>query len=74
MNSGATKPMPHPRGRDIFQRILDYPFEYWSAKRRSQRKAIAEFAVDYAVPDIVELVERVTIHGTTGLIRELWHC
>lgn len=72
INSGTTKPMPHPRGRDAFQRIHQYPFEHWCQKRGSPHKAIVELAVDYAVPDIVQLVDRVAIHDTNGFVREVW--
>ncbi len=72
INSGATKPMPHPRGRETFQRIDKYPFEHWRMKRRSPHKAIVELAVDYAVPDMIQLVDRVAIHDSNGLVREVW--
>jgi hypothetical protein len=58
MNSGCTKPFPHPRGKSTFRRIFDYPYEAWRAKRpRGER--VVELAVDYAVPDIEKFVKRV---------------
>ena len=58
INSGCTKPFPHPRGKDTFQRISDYPYRAWRAKRpRGER--VVELAVDYAVPNIERFVTRV---------------
>jgi Family of unknown function (DUF7002) len=58
INSGCTKPFPHPRGKNTFQRIADYPYLTWRAKRpRGER--VVELAVDYAVPNIERFVRRV---------------
>ena len=58
LNSGCTKPFPHPRGRTTFQRIGLYPYSHWKAKRpRGER--VVELAVDYAVLDIAKFVKRV---------------
>jgi len=72
MNSGTTKPIAHPRGANTFQRIRDYPFDDWRAKRGSAEKAIAELAVDYAVPDIVQYVEQVTIRNQQSVVCEVY--
>lgn len=58
INSGCTKPFPHPRGKKTFQRILYYPYAEWRAKRRRGERAV-EVAVDYAVPDAARYVTRV---------------
>lgn len=58
INSGCTKPMPHPRGESTFQRISDYPYSFWRAKR-PRRERVVEFVVDYGVPDISQYVTRV---------------
>jgi hypothetical protein len=55
MNSGCTKPMPHPRGRDCFLPVRDYPYDAWAKKRRKQ-DAVVELVVDYSVPDVAEFV------------------
>lgn len=55
MNSGCTKPMPHPRGRDCFLPVGEYPYEAWAKKRR-KLDAVVELAVDYAVPDVATMV------------------
>jgi hypothetical protein len=60
INSGSTLYVPQRRGRHTFRTIADYPFD---ARRRTRGRAnaIAELAVDYAVPDVAAhtlLVER----------------
>jgi hypothetical protein len=58
MNSGCTKPFPHPRGSTTFQRIAGYPYADWRSKRpRGER--VVELAIDYAVPDIAKFTKRV---------------
>jgi hypothetical protein len=55
MNSGATHPgAQYPRGVGTFKPIADYPWEERLAKNR--REPVVELAVDYAVPDIADLV------------------
>jgi len=58
INSGCTKPFPHPRGKKTFQRISDYPYAQWKAKRKRGER-IVELAVEYAVPDVAQFVTRV---------------
>jgi hypothetical protein len=58
MNSGCTKPYPHPRGEKTFQRISSYPYAEWRAKRQRGERVV-ELAVDYAVPDAARYVTRV---------------
>ena len=52
INSGNTLYNPPLRGRYTFRTIADYPFEE-RRKARGLANAIAEFAVDYSVPDLV---------------------
>jgi hypothetical protein len=52
INTGAVLYDPPARGPETLRPIAGYPFEE-SRRRRGPRKAIAEVAVDYAVPDIV---------------------
>lgn len=67
MNSGCTKPIPHPRGIATFRRIADYPYAAYRAKRKRGERAV-ELAVDYAVPDIVKFVTKVVrMRGDTEL-------
>jgi hypothetical protein len=60
INSGATKPMPAPRGRATFSAIEEYAFDVWRAKR-GQRDAVVELAVEYSVPDAKDLVVEVRL-------------
>ena len=59
MNSGCSKPIPHPRGEATFQRIAAYPYADWKAKRKRGERVV-ELAVDYAVPDVAKFVSRVS--------------
>lgn len=55
MNSGNTKPYPHPRTPDIFQTISNFPF----AERRKTRpikNTVVELTVKHSVPDIADHV------------------
>jgi hypothetical protein len=57
MNSGCTKPYPHPRDETTFRRIREYP--YAERRRRKPRgERVVELAVDYSVPDIAKFVTR----------------
>ncbi|MEO1168753.1 MAG: hypothetical protein AAFW97_08605 [Pseudomonadota bacterium] len=67
MNSGCTKPMPHPRDETIFTRILDYPYAYWR-NRRPRRERVVELAVDHSVPDIRDHVKRVVAKRGTEIV------
>jgi hypothetical protein len=58
INSGCTKPFPHPRDERTFLRIEDYPFE---ARKRRGLEPVVELAVFHGVADMerhVELVRR----------------
>ncbi len=58
MNSGCTKPYPHPRNEGTFRRIPDYSYVYWR-KRRVRGERVVELAVDYSVPEIAQFTKRV---------------
>ncbi|GAA3693172.1 hypothetical protein GCM10022268_00150 [Sphingomonas cynarae] len=60
INSGCTKPFPHPRDERAFLRVTDYPYAYWRERRRATERAV-ELAVDYAVSDIANHVTRVVV-------------
>ena len=62
LNTGATMPMPHPRGLDCFVPIGRYPFQDWR-HRRGWRRAVVELAVQGSVRPFMECVERVAIVG-----------
>lgn len=57
INSGSTIYRPVKRGSDTFLSLAAYPYE---ARRKTKglNNMAAELAVDYAVPDIAELVVR----------------
>lgn len=71
INTGATKPMPHPRGRDCFVPMELYPYEEWNAKRRG-KDPVVEVAVPTAVPDLMTFVERILVVGRGEPASELW--
>lgn len=60
INSGCTKPMPHPRDEGIFSRIPQYPYAHWRSRRGRTERAV-ELAIDYSVPDISRYVRRVVV-------------
>lgn len=59
INSGCTKPFPHPRDTRTFRRIPDYPYSDWCRKRKRGERVV-ELAVDFGIPDIEKFVIRVT--------------
>lgn len=73
LNTGATKPMPHPRGKNCFLPLAMYPFGHWRRKRHSLRKAVVELAVEGAVPDLLETLELVSIVGRGEPEEILWN-
>lgn len=63
MNSGACMPIAHPRSIGMFQKIEDYDFETWKAKKGGAKKAVVEFTVARGVPDIDDLLIESEIVG-----------
>jgi hypothetical protein len=53
MNSGCTKPYPHPRGLTTFRQLSVYPF---ADRCRRGLEPIVELAVDSLVPNVGSLV------------------
>lgn len=70
INSGSTIYNPQPRGKDTFLPIDEYPFDTWASKRGA-RRAVAELAVEYHVPDLRELVIRADIRRAGRVLRVL---
>lgn len=70
INSGCTKPMPHPRDESVFSRISDYPYEHWR-QRRGPRERVVELAVDHSVSDIEHHVKRVVVKRGTEVLNVL---
>lgn len=69
MNSGNTKPFAHPRGRDTFLPLAQYPF--WLRKARGL-EPVVELAVDYALADVEAHVLRVERRSAGQAPRVLW--
>lgn len=57
INSGCTKPFPHPRGKNTFARIPDYPYADWRKKRKVGERVV-ELCVDEGVKDIKKYIKR----------------
>jgi hypothetical protein len=70
INSGCTKPFPHPRDEKTFLSIDEYPYSFWKQRRRRGERAV-ELAVTYSVPDIAKYVTRVTQMRGKKILREL---
>jgi hypothetical protein len=67
MNSGCTKPMPHPRGPDTFLSIDEYDYEFWKKTRRRPRgERVVELTVIGGVPDITKYVVEASIRSCDG--------
>lgn len=59
LNSGATFPLgAAPRGSDTFRSLPEFP---WDARVATNKKEpVVELAVDYSVPDVLDLIMDVT--------------
>lgn len=57
MNTGNTRPFPHPRGRDTFRNLNEYDYE--CRRKLANYSAIVELTVMGSVPDIRKAVNRV---------------
>ncbi|HEX7961632.1 MAG TPA: hypothetical protein VF493_17055 [Terriglobales bacterium] len=55
MNSGATKPMPFPRGRSTFLPLATYPF---TERQKLRKEPIVELTVEDGVYNIDKLIIR----------------
>ncbi len=69
INSGAAIFGVGRRGRYTFQKIKDYSYD---DIKKKQKEAIAELAVDYAVPDIVNHTLRVETWKGSFPTRVIW--
>jgi hypothetical protein len=71
MNTGATSPFAHPRGRDTFRDLVCYPL---ADRRRSYgaARAVAEVVVEGEIPDIREMVVFVRRYRGTRFERDVW--
>jgi hypothetical protein len=71
MNSGCTKPMPHPRDRSTFLKIDDYPYSAWRKKRKAGERVV-ELAVEYSVPNVKAFVTRVSEMKGGKILRTIY--
>ena len=65
MNSGACKPVAHPRSPAMFQSIADYDFDFWRRRKGSKAKAIVECTVERGVLDVGRFILQTEIVGRT---------
>ncbi|MEW8052030.1 MAG: hypothetical protein AB2748_02375 [Candidatus Thiodiazotropha endolucinida] len=72
MNSGCTRPFPHPRGRNTFSKIDEYPFTIRKRKAVGVWDAVVEVAIQGGVPDIAKYVLRVESRQGNDIIEEVW--
>jgi uncharacterized protein DUF7002 len=70
INTGATKPMPAPRGNSTILSIDDYP--YAARTMTHPREPVVELAVAPGVPNVVAFVRRVVVMKGQNEIKEIW--
>jgi hypothetical protein len=70
INSGSTLYNPRPRGADTFLPLHEYPFDV-RRKKAGLARAIAELAVDYSVPDVLNHVVRVERRKGSRVLEKL---
>ena len=71
INSGATVHTAPRRGSFTFQRIDEFDFEHWR-RLRSRRLAVVELAVDYAVPDLLDVLLEAELRQPNGDRVVIW--
>ena len=71
INSGSTIYRPSPRSVKMFQPLKSYPFEE-RKRKRGVPNAIAEFAFDYAIPEIRKYVVRVERRREGRVLKVIW--
>lgn len=71
INSGSTIYRSAPRNLEMFHPMESYPFEE-RKRKRGIPNAIAEFAFDYAIPDIRKYVVRVERRRGRRVLEVVW--
>jgi len=71
INSGCTKPFPHPRGKSTFLSLAEYPYATWK-KTRKRGERVVELAIAYGVPDIANYTGRVVRMKGSEELKVLW--
>ncbi len=72
INSGCTKPFPHPRGPDTFQPLHQYPFDALVKKRGRSGEPVVELAVRGGVPNVSDIAELVQEYKLLKPVKTLW--
>lgn len=70
INTGATKPMPAPRGKSTIVSIADY--DYAARMKTHRSEPVVELAVSPGVPDIGDFVRRVVVMRGDVEVKEIW--
>ncbi|MCK8780777.1 hypothetical protein M0654_12355 [Rhizobium sp. NTR19] len=70
INSGSTLFNPQPRGNNTFKRIVDFPFQERSKRRKEDN--VVELVVDHAVPDVAAHVLAVHRVQDDQIVEEIW--
>lgn len=63
MNTGCTRPYPHPRDRTTISPLNEFDLAYWKRKRGKRGDHIVEVLVRHSVPDIMKFVREIQIIG-----------
>jgi hypothetical protein len=71
INSGCTKPYPHPRGLATFQPLATYPFAAYD-RSRGRKDPVVELAVEGGVAEVSDLVVSVEERRAGGVGRVIW--
>jgi hypothetical protein len=71
MNSGCTRPWKHPRGKDTFLPIDQYPYQK-RLKGRRKDDAVVELTVIGGVPDIKNFTIRVSRMQKGSVLEQLY--
>lgn len=70
INTGATKPMPAPRGRSTIVTIADY--DYAGRLKKNRREPVVELAITSGVPSVKDFVRRVVVMRGDFEVSEVW--
>ena len=71
INSGCTRPFPHPRGLSTFQPLTTYPFAAYD-RARGRKDPAVELAVEYGIADVCDLVISVEERRAGSPGRTIW--
>lgn len=72
INSGCSIPFLHPRGKNTFLKINEYPFHIRKRKATGIWDAVVEVAVKGGVPDILRYIDRVESREGNTILGEIW--